>query len=128
MTEWFLSLSTIVKHTSISCLIRHFKSSFVKMPWVTLRYQNQKRSDFAKLVLEYRRINSSITIQVVHNKTKSGIICLGRNQHHEERILSNYQFLMNGTEEKNRDQTIDKTVAKPRKWSETKKLRQGIIG
>ena len=45
----------------------------------------------------------------LHDRTKSGTICLGRNQEH----LSNYQFLMNGAEQKIQGQTIDKTMIKP---------------
>ena len=51
-----------------------------------------------------------LSSQVVHSKSKSGIICLGRNQEH---LLLNYQFLMYGAEQKIRRQTIDKNMTKP---------------
>ena len=44
----------------------------------------------------------------IHDKTKSRIICLAKNQGH----LTNYQFLMKRTQ-KIWSQTMDKTMAKP---------------
>ena len=71
----------------------------------------------------YKRINLfSNNTTVAHDK--SGIIYLQRSQEH---LLSNYQFLMNGTEQKIRGQTIDKTMAKLGAWSETKKLKWGTV-
>ena len=89
-----------------------------------VRDQNQKLSDLAELVLDmYRRINlfNNNTV-VVHDKTKSGIICLGRNK---KRILSNYQYLMNEAEQKIRGQQLIKPIPNQAAWSKTKMLKLG---
>ena len=85
-----------------------------------IRNPNRKLPDYAKLVLKmYRQINLFINnAPVIHDKTKSRIICFGRNQAH----LSNNQFLLKRAKQKLQGQTIIKSMAK----LEIKKLKMGL--
>ena len=73
---------------------------FVKMFMVYVKNQNRINSDFTKVssghVLDGLTCSRTMQLTVVHDKIKSGITCLGRNQ---EYLLSKYHYLMNGTEQ-----------------------------
>ena len=112
----------INSHTSISRSISNF--IFVEIPWITydIKIKNfQISTIYFPIFKRIYLLNNNPT--VVHDTTNSGIKCLERNQEHP---LPNYQFLMNGVEQKIRKaKRLINLWPNHGAWLETNKLKQG---